>query len=551
MSHLPQDTSDSALRAAAEQLALQDEADADKTEPEPEPEPQIEQQQQRLLHELRVHQIELEMQNESLRTSQRELEASRDRYVELYDFAPVGYFTLDSATCIEQVNLCVVKLLGFERHQLIGRPFNFLVAGQDLPRWRALFRRLHESSNHSEGRASLELNLHRSDGSALPVRLQCANATGGQLRIAMTDISERRQVELALQDSEHRFHQVLHTIETVAVQGYGMDGRTTYWNRASELLYGYSAEEAIGRNLLDLIIPPEMRATVADAMAQMAATGRAIPAGELTLQRKGGSRVTVISSHVLLQPPGQDPEMFCIDVDISQRLLTEQALQISLRDKDALLKEVHHRVKNNLQVISSLLRLEAGRSAVTNTKAVLQGMQGRIRAMAQLHETLYRSGTFASVDLGVYLGQVAAQAFKAQVLDGSKACLKLAMGSVNVGMDQATACGLLVNELVSNSLKHGLAEAAHQQSEVCVSLQAQEAIDAVGNSHWCLRVSDQGAGLPADFEARRQNSLGLQLIADLSQQIGGTLSIQSAPGQGAAFSINFKALAPAALVMPS
>jgi two-component sensor histidine kinase len=199
-----------------------------------------------------------------------------------------------------------------------------------------------------------------------------------------------------------------------------------------------------------------------------------------------------------------------------------------------------------LQVVSSLLRLEAGRSAVADTKTVLQSMQGRIRAMAQLHESLYRSGTFASVDLGVYLGQVAAQAFKAQVWDGGKVRLKLDMGSVTVGMDQASCCGLLVNELVSNSLKHGLAAAADKASEISVSLQAQEA--QLG--HWCLSVSDKGSGLPEDFEARRQNSLGLQLVDDLSRQIGGSLRIRSAPGEGAAFSVTFKALAPAALVMP-
>jgi two-component sensor histidine kinase len=209
---------------------------------------------------------------------------------------------------------------------------------------------------------------------------------------------------------------------------------------------------------------------------------------------------------------------------------------------------VHHRVKNNLQVISSLLRLEAGRSEVVDTKAVLQSMQGRIRAMAQLHESLYRSGTFASVDLGVYLGQVANQAFKAQVFDDKKVALRLNMGSVTVGMDQAAACGLLVNELLSNSLKHGLTEDANRPSEICVSLQTQETNPALGD--WCLCVSDQGAGLPEDFEARRQHSLGLQLVDDLSRQIGGTLSIRSAPGQGASFSISFKALAPTALVMP-
>ncbi|WP_310386469.1 PAS domain S-box protein [Roseateles sp.] len=507
---------------------------------------QAETQTASLLHELRVHQIELEMQNEELRDSQRELEASRDRYAELYDFAPIGYLTLDGEGCVEQLNLCVVELVGWQRKALLGMNFNILVHGPDLLRWRSLFKRLRKSTqlaDPSEGsKTSLALNLRRHDGTTLPVELHCAAAAQGRLRMAITDMSERHRAELALSESEQRFQQVLRSVATVAVQGYGMDGRTTYWNLASELLYGYTAEEAIGRNLLDLIIAPEMRATVADAMAQMAATGRPVAAGEMTMRCKDGSRVAVISSHVLLQAPGQAPEMFCVDIDISPRLLAEQALQSSLRDKEALLKEVHHRVKNNLQVIASLLRLEAGRSAVADTKAVLQTMQGRIRAMAQLHESLYRSGTFAAVDLGAYLGQVATQAFRTQVLDMGSVRLQLDMASLPASMDQAAACGLLCNELISNSLKHGFAPSATPGTAGLLKVSLQP-VDAVA-SLWCLAVEDNGVGLNEDFEAKRQSSLGLQLVADLCGQIGGTLSIRSAPGQGTAFSITFRPQVP-------
>jgi two-component sensor histidine kinase len=130
-------------------------------------------------------------------------------------------------------------------------------------------------------------------------------------------------------------------------------------------------------------------------------------------------------------------------------------LQSSLKEKEALLKEVHHRVKNNLQVITSLLRLEGSRTLVADTKSVLGDMRGRIRTMAHLHETLYRSGTFASVDLGAYLGDLAKQAFKTQETHTGSVRLTCNLASVTVGMDMATAAGLLLNELISNCLKHG------------------------------------------------------------------------------------------------
>lgn len=217
------------------------------------------------------------------------------------------------------------------------------------------------------------------------------------------------------------------------------------------------------------------------------------------------------------------------------------ALNASVYDKEALLKEVHHRVKNNLQVITSLLRLEARRSLQPDTKTVLADMQGRIRSMALLHESLYRSGTFASVDLGDYLRQLARQTFAAQTTGANRIELQLAMGSVQVGMDQAIPCGLLVNELISNGFKHAFPEA--RPGAIRVALQATANAGA-----WCLEVSDNGVGLPADFDARRVTALGLQLATDLARQLGGELQMESL--QGARFSVVFKAIAPAPLVMP-
>jgi two-component sensor histidine kinase len=236
--------------------------------------------------------------------------------------------------------------------------------------------------------------------------------------------------------------------------------------------------------------------------------------------------------------------------DITERKRTEITLQQSLLDKDALLKEIHHRVKNNLQVIASLLRLEARRSLVADTKEVLGYMRVRIRIMAQLHETLYRSSsdTFASVDLGVYLSQVATQAFETQELNRDSVRLTLNLGSVQSGIDQATATGLLLNELVSNCLKHGFPEG--QTGEVSVALQPANDQDKPADGRWCLRVSDTGVGLPPDFEDKRKASLGLQLVTDMSHQLNGTLVIDSVPGAGARFSVEFTVQAPAVLVMP-
>ncbi len=138
------------------------------------------------------------------------------------------------------------------------------------------------------------------------------------------DITDRKRAEAALRESELRFRSLLLNIPSISVQGYLEDGTTSYWNKASEALYGYTADEAMGSNLFELIIPPVMRDTVRSHVEHMFATGEVIPAGELQLQRKDGSLVDVFSSHAYIRVPGQAPEMFCIDIDISGRKAAEE-----------------------------------------------------------------------------------------------------------------------------------------------------------------------------------------------------------------------------------
>ena len=217
---------------------------------------------------------------------------------------------------------------------------------------------------------------------------------------------------------------------------------------------------------------------------------------------------------------------------------TAQALQAALNEQAALLQEVHHRVKNNLQVIISLLRLEAGRSAHAETRTVLQDMQMRVRSMALLHESLYRSHILAWVDLGDYAGKLASHIFRTLLGDPRSVQLRLALETVNVGMDQAITCGLLLNEMVSNCLRHGFPDG--RGGEVRVGLHK-----VPGGTLWRLSVSDTGVGLPADFETTRGTSLGMQLIGELVLQIDGTLEISTEAGVGSTFTVAFQPETPA------
>ncbi|WP_180126479.1 PAS domain S-box protein [Rhodoferax sp. BLA1] len=358
-------------------------------------------------------------------------------------------------------------------------------------------------------------------GDSLPERLADGST---QWHGFITDITDRKA-------ADDRLRQLSRSVEQapVSIVITDLSANILYVNPTFSRLTGYSLEEVLGKNQRILHsghTPPEVFVALWDTLCR-----GGVWQGELHNRTKSGE---LLIEHAVIAPvldaQGQTSHYVAIKDNITQRKQADLALQASLKDKVALLHEVHHRVKNNLQIITSLLRLEAGRSDEPHTRAVLKDMQGRIYSMALLHESLYRSGTFASVELGAYLRQLATQAFRSQAGVVGDVRLVLALAEVHVGMDQATPCGLLVNELLSNCLKHAFVHG--QTGQVTVSLQPA---DRAG--WWCLSVSDTGVGLSPDFEARRALSLGLQLVSDLARQLGGQLTIDSGPG--AAFSVVF------------
>ena len=338
------------------------------------------------------------------------------------------------------------------------------------------------------------------------------------------DVTERKA-------ADDRLRQLSRSVEQapVSIVITDLQGGILYVNPVFTRLTGYTLAEALGKNpriLKSGLTPPEVYVELWDTLCQ-----GGIWQGELHNRRKNGE---LFIEHAVIAPvldvSGNTSHYVAVKEDITERKQADLALQTSLKEKVGLLHEVHHRVKNNLQVITSLLRLEAGRSEQPETRAVLKEMQGRIFAMALLHESLYRTGTFASAELGAYLKQLATQAFRSASGLVGDVRLVLDVSEVHVGMDQATPCGLLVNELVSNCLKHGFP--AGRGGEVVVSSQP-----STRTGWWCLTVRDTGVGLPADFDARRTQSLGLQLVSDLARQLGGQLDV--GPGPGAVFSVTF------------
>jgi two-component sensor histidine kinase len=212
--------------------------------------------------------------------------------------------------------------------------------------------------------------------------------------------------------------------------------------------------------------------------------------------------------------------------DIAQRQQIEQELrdsqarlQAAVQEKEVLLTEVYHRIKNNLQVISSLLDLQAELVADPQVRALFEDSQQRIQAVAILHESLSQAKNVARVPAAEYINRLSTQVFQAYAPPGDRITMRIHVDPIWIDVRNAVPCGLLVNELLTNSLKYAFP--GDRSGEVAIVLQA------TSEGYTTLVVADTGVGFPADMDFRHTNSLGLQLVCLLTAQLGGTIELDT------------------------
>ncbi len=215
-------------------------------------------------------------------------------------------------------------------------------------------------------------------------------------------------------------------------------------------------------------------------------------------------------------------ELFERQMAEKELLVSDQQLRQSLAEKESLLKEIHHRVKNNLQIVSSLLYLQEDYMEDAKGVEILRESQNRVKSMALIHEQLYGTADLAKIDFGRYVQGLTANLFDAYGIDPARIRLNVHADDIALGVDMAVPCGLIINELVSNALKHAFLPDAAGTIEIVIRTLHAGRIEIV--------VADDGIGLvepPADPE---QSSLGLRLIDTLTTQLGGTLALTTEIG---------------------
>jgi two-component sensor histidine kinase len=216
---------------------------------------------------------------------------------------------------------------------------------------------------------------------------------------------------------------------------------------------------------------------------------------------------------------------------VAERERVEETFKASLQQQEILLREVHHRIKNNLQIISSLLDIQASSVEDPHIAEMFLDVQNRVISMALIHETLYQSGDLRMVNFGVYVRSLAEQIFRSYNVPRQRIALQIRADEVMLDTKQAVPCGLILNELVSNCLKHAFPDA--RGGEIRIELRADAAPRVT------MIVRDTGIGFPAGVDSSHPQTLGLQLVHSLTEQLGGRLDVES--DGGTTFTLTFRA----------
>jgi len=499
--------------------SLKDEAKARLARPKSSPDP-AGQTPEELIHELQVHQIELETQAEELRRAHLALEESRNKYLDLYEFAPVGYLTLTDKALIEEANLTGARLLGIVRSKLINTRFRRLIVPKDHEVWDRHFITLLKTSE----KQIFEIELVHSEGAVFPARLDCTctkvNNAPPVIRIAISDITLQKTAEATIRESEERFWRLFSEIP-IPYQSLDGEGRLLEVSPEWLEVLGYTREEVIGREFWDFLLP-ENRGIARDVFKQFRDTG-AVNHVELWLKKKDGSTLLALyTGRIGHNPDGSFRQTYGIFEDITGRKQAEEKLVASVQEKEVLLREIHHRVKNNLQLISGLLDMTRMRTTDEATTSVLTDIMLKIQTMAQIHNRLYESKQFGRIDITAQFRQQVMALSNIFSGKGHEIHCEITPEIINLPVDQALPCALVVNEILSNAYKHAFK--GRKQGLIIIS--AVQKNGRVG-----ITIRDNGIGLPANFDISSSSSLGLKLIKTLVQhQLKGEIMLKSQDG---------------------
>jgi PAS domain S-box-containing protein len=437
---------------------------------------------------------------------------------------------VDAVGRILLANEQVERVFAYGSDTLTGRYLEHLFPERVQARVRGAHAQLlADTSGRHRAATTMQLPGQTKEGAELPVDmgLSVVETDGGALVLGVIrDLRERQRAE-----ATQAFLAAVVDSADVAIFSITTDLLIVTWNAGAEALYGYRADEIVGQPV-SVLWPPEDKAEELLEVGLLMEERRSVHQ-EARRRHKDGHLLDVSLTRSLIRTPdGTVLGLSAISRDITARTQAEEAIRAALHEKEVLLKEIHHRVKNNLQIVASLVNLQAGGTGDARITAVLRETQHRVKSMALMHETLYRGGNLAALDLRRYVVELVDYLRHSYGNALHRIRLLVEVEPLALPLDSAIPCGLILTELVSNAYKHAFPDTASGTLRV----EGRCADDG----DYVLRVVDDGCGIPPDVDPLRSRSLGLQLVTNLSRQLHADLTCDASE-RGASFTIRLPA----------
>lgn len=463
------------------------------------------------------------------------LKKSEEKYRSLFEFSPDYILLMDTEGVIREINKAAETFLGSSRHELIGESFRKVTTTIKItnPDYKNLF----QAAIQGEDVKPFEIEVQKNtDTSYVDIRLVPLKKEGSifAIQIIGRDITVRKDAEKKVVRSKEELADLNSYLETIinsspfAIFDLNPAGEVkSVWNPAAERIYGWNREDVIGKALPSA---PSEEYEGREVINERVLSGEVINEIELKGVRKDGSLFDILMGAApLYNSQGKIEGVMSASVDITAMVEAEKQIKASLKEKEVLLREVHHRVKNNLQIISSLMSLQSRYVKDKTALKMFRESKNRVRAMSLIHEQLYQSPDLNQISFGDYIERIAQQLFRFYEADVNGVQLEINVDELFLNLDTSIPLGLIVNELVSNSLKHAFPD--DRSGKVSIRLLTQDQKNV-------LTVADDGIGLASDFDiSNNTDSLGLHIVQTLTLQLRGTLDIKKSPG--AEFKITF------------
>jgi PAS domain S-box-containing protein len=456
----------------------------------------------------------------------------------MIDYASAPIMVWDPRFLITRFNEAFEHLTGRTEQEVLGQPLDILFPEESRDTSLALIKKTLEGERWE----SVKIPILAADGTIHTLLWNSANILTADLELVSTiaqgiDITQSERAEEALRESENRYRSVVED-QTEFICRFAPDGTLTFVNDAYCRYFGLKREECIGKRH-SVVLPPDDVSLMKKHIRSLTLKNPVgfiehriiMPSGDARWERWSDRAIFDKDGHVVeYQSVGKDiterkraeEEIRFLNQTLEQRVIERtQQLNALLKEKDILLREIHHRVKNNLQIITSLLNLQSRYVKDEPTLAAIRESQNRIKAMALVHEKLYQAENIAQINLDDYTRFLGTGLIQFYGVKSRRITFTTDIGDINVDINMAIPLGLIINELISNSLKYAFPD--REKGEIFVSVLKE-------NHTLSVLVKDDGIGIPADLDWRNTESLGLRLVISLVEQLDGTIELNRTGG---------------------